>query len=181
MSMISWDDFEHIHVIKKLRQILSGWWNVDIVFTDERGQLKGLESSRGSYANPATQFLLQKEVVRNSLSELVGKSFEEMRTASSEFVLRKWDSSGFDVGVFPIVIENDFMGFVVATGFFKDPAEGSRSLEIRDRLAAFGAPQELIEKALSKIKYIDGSDREHFCELISLVAQEIVTLHLEVS
>ena len=33
--MINWDEFDHIHVIKKLRQILNTWWNIDIVFTDE--------------------------------------------------------------------------------------------------------------------------------------------------
>ena len=35
-QMINWDEFEHIHVIKKLRHILSSWWNVDVIFTDER-------------------------------------------------------------------------------------------------------------------------------------------------
>ena len=39
--MINWDEFEHIHVIKKLKHILSAWWNIDVVYTDERGVLKG--------------------------------------------------------------------------------------------------------------------------------------------
>ncbi|MEZ4870834.1 MAG: hypothetical protein R2827_01050 [Bdellovibrionales bacterium] len=38
--MINWDEFEHIHVIKKLKEILNSWWNIDVIFTDERGQLK---------------------------------------------------------------------------------------------------------------------------------------------
>ena len=39
--MINWSEFEHIHVIKKLKQILKSWWNIDVLFTDERGHLKG--------------------------------------------------------------------------------------------------------------------------------------------
>jgi two-component system, NtrC family, response regulator HupR/HoxA len=38
--MINWDEFEHIHVIKKLKHILGAWWNVDTVFTDDRGVLR---------------------------------------------------------------------------------------------------------------------------------------------
>ena len=33
--MINWDEFEHIHVIRKLKQVLTSWWNIDTVFTDE--------------------------------------------------------------------------------------------------------------------------------------------------
>ena len=181
MSMISWDDFEHIHVIKKLRQILSSWWNVDVIFTDERGLLKGFDSAKGHHSSPATAFLMQKESVRNSLSELVGKSIDEMRMTSAPFCLKKWDAAGYDVGVFPIVIDNDFVGTVVALNFFKEKSDQNRIMEFRDRLAAFGATPDMIEKAMAKLKYVEDGDREHFCELLSLVAQEVVTLHLEVS
>ena len=44
MSMINWNEFEHIHVIKKLKQILNSWWNIDLVFTDERGEIKGFSA-----------------------------------------------------------------------------------------------------------------------------------------
>ena len=53
MSMINWDEFEHIHVIKKLKQILNTWWNIDVIFTDERGQLKGFDGGKQSFCNPA--------------------------------------------------------------------------------------------------------------------------------
>ena len=44
--MINWNEFEHIHVIKKLKHVLQTWWNIDIVFTDERGQLKGFDNEK---------------------------------------------------------------------------------------------------------------------------------------
>ena len=89
--------------------------------------------------------------------------------------------TGFDVAVIPILIENDFMGTVVATGFLKDPSSSQRLGEIRERLAAFGSTNDVIEASLSKIRYLDDSDREHFLELVDLVAQEVVTLHVEIT
>lgn len=179
--MINWDEFEHIHVIRKLKQILQSWWNIDVVFTDERGQLKGFDSEKINYANPAVNYLVHKEVTQNSLSELVTKTIQDLKVSRNRFAFCKWDASGFDACVFPIVIENDLVGTVVATGFFKDNPGAERISEVRERLAAFGCTAELIDKAISKVQYVDDSDRQHFCELVELVAQEIVTLHVEIS
>ncbi len=181
MSTINWDDFEHIHVIKRLRQILSSWWNVDVIFTDERGEIKGFENTKNPFINPATQFLFQKDSTKQNVTELISKSMDELRLTSSQFLLKKWDLAGFDVGVFPITIENDFLGTVLAVGFFKDQNDTQRVSEVRDRLAAFGASSDLVDRSLSKIKYLEPKDREHFCELLTLVAQEVVTLHLEIT
>ncbi len=179
--MINWDEFEHIHVIKKLKQILGSWWNIDVVFTDERGMLKGFDSSKNQFSIPAIAHLMNKEVGQQSVAELVCKSLEDLRVSQNRYSIRKWDMVGFDVGVFPIMIENDCVGAVVAMGFFREPDFSSRMSEIRDRLAAFGLSGEVIEKTMGKLKYIDDNERSHFCEICELVAQEIVTLHLEIS
>lgn len=181
MSMINWDEFEHIHVIKKLKQILSSWWNIDVVFTDERGLLKGFDNEKLSFSNPATALLMTKESAQQSVADLVTKSIEDLRVSSNRYAVRKWDMAGYDVGVFPILIENDFVGAVVAMGFFKDADQTSRIHEIRDRLSAVGCTSDMIEKCMGKVKYLDDQDRGHFTEICELVAHEIVTLHLEIS
>lgn len=179
--MINWDEFEHIHVIKKLKQILGAWWNIDVIFTDERGQLRGFDHDKIQFNNPVVSQLMQKEATRSSIAEMVVKTIEDLRTSQNRYSLRKWDMVGFDVGIFPILIENDFVGTVVATGFFREEHHTPRLEEIRERMAAFGMSADTIEKCLGKLKYLDGPDRNHFCELCELVAQEIVTLHLEIT
>ena len=179
--MINWDDFEHIHVIKKLKHILHAWWNIDIVFTDERGQLKGFGGDKISYANAAINYIVHKESMQTSLAGLVSTSIQDLRLSNNRYQLKKWDVTGFDVCIFPIVIENDFVGTVVAMGFFKDSPTSERLSEVRERLAAFGCSADLIEKSLGKFQYLDDANRSHFCELVELVAQEIVTLHVEIS
>lgn len=98
--MINWDEFEHIHVIKRLRHILSAWWNVDVIFTDERGQIKGLDDTKGVWANPSVGYLIGKESVQAGIAELVTKTIDELRTSDNKYSMRKWDLAGFDVGVF---------------------------------------------------------------------------------
>jgi len=181
MSMINWDEFEHIHVIKRLRHILASWWNVDVVFTDERGQLKGFDGSKATYTNPGVGFVFGKETAQQNLAEFVMRTIDDLRMSDNKFAIKKWDMTGWDVGIFPIMIENDFMGTVVAVPFFKDANSPARLAEVRDRLAAFGATSDTVEKALGKTKYLDESDRTHFCEVVSLVAEEVVTLHLEIT
>lgn len=179
--MINWDEFEHIHVIKKLKQILNSWWNIDVVFTDERGQIRSGGGSPSAYCNPAVSTFLSKESALDGLAETIQKSFEDIRTSGNRFSLRKWETAGFDLAVVPIMIENDFMGCVVAMGFLKDRTQVSRISEIRERMAIFGASGDTIDKAISKVSFIDDQDREHFVELVELVAQEVVTLHLEIT
>jgi len=181
MSMINWDEFEHIHVIKRLRHILNSWWNVDVLFTDERGTLKGFDNTKAHYANPGVSFVMSKETAQQNLADFVMKTIDDLRMSDNKFVLKKWDMTGWDIGIFPIMIENDFMGTVIAMPYFKDNNAPARLSEIRDRLAAFGASNDVIEKSLGKIKYMDESDRTHFCEVVGLVAEEVVTLHLEIS
>ena len=179
--MINWDEFEHIHVIRKLKHILQSWWNIDVVFTDERGQLRGQDAASSHFSNPACQLLMAKDAATTSLSEMVVKTIEDLRMSSNRYSVKKWDAVGFDVAIIPIQIDNELMGTVVAMGFLKDSSVPNRLNEVRERLAAFGASNDTISASLPRIKAIDDADREHFLELVELVAQEVVTLHLEIT
>lgn len=178
--MINWDEFEHIHVVRKLKQILAAWWNIDVIFTDERGQPRGF-NTQTAFTNPAVQAFLSKENALADLSDNVQKCLQDLKVSENSIALRKWDLAGFDMAVVPISIDNDFMGCVVALGFIKDRSQASRISEIRERLAIFGANGDLINQAIGKLRFIDDQDRQHFTELVELVAQEVVTLHVEIT
>ena len=177
--MINWDEFEHIHVIQKLKQILSSWWNVDLVFTDEHGKIRGTDFDKPNLSNSAVRYFLSKKTARDHLTEKISNSIQDLRLSENRYIIQKWETSGFDMVIVPILIDNDFMGSVVAMGFLKE--EEGRLQEVQERLAVFGASTEIIEQSLSKIKYIDDQSRQHFLELIELVAQEVVTLHIEIT
>jgi transcriptional regulator with PAS, ATPase and Fis domain len=131
--------------------------------------------------NPATELFLSKESARVHLQDTVAKTIEDLRTSSNRYAVKRWETASFDMAVFPISIENDFVGTVVALGFMKDKEGSSRLNEVKERLAIFDISSDKIEKAVSSLRYIDEQDRQHFLDLVELVAQEIVTLHLEIT
>jgi two-component system, NtrC family, response regulator HupR/HoxA len=65
--MINWDEFEHIHVIRKLKQIIGSWWHIDVVFTDDKGRLRGVPDL-AKITNPAVKTFLSKETSLDSLA-----------------------------------------------------------------------------------------------------------------
>jgi hypothetical protein len=67
--MINWDEFEHIHVIRKLKEVISRWWNIDVFFGDDRGNLKIIEKgTKREYSNQICNLLLQRDDGYESLS-----------------------------------------------------------------------------------------------------------------
>ncbi len=178
--MVKWDEFEHIHVIKKLKNIVGSWWNVDILFTNDAGHPTVADFDKLTSHNPITPKLFKKEELVSSFKETVAACIDELKLTSNRYSVKKWDSVGFDLIVFPIIIENDFMGTVVATGFLKDKNENSL-VDIRTKLGALKFDSSSIEESASKVTHVTDQDREHFVELIELVGQEIITLHLEIT
>ena len=179
--MINWDEFEHIHVIRKLKQIVGSWWNIDILFADDRGKLKLSSSESYKFSNPSTTVLLTKEPIVKSLEDHINKSIESLKLSDNRFAIKRWDEVGYDIAVFPIIIENDFMGCVLAVGFIKDASESHRLHDIKERLAIFGLKEEEIQNSVSKVKVIHEQDREHFVDLTELISHEVITLHLEIA
>ena len=180
-KMINWNDFEHIHVIRKLKQILGSWWNIDVIFTDEKGRIRGLDLDHPKLNNPAVAEILKKESAREHLQTNIGEIINDLKVSGNPHIIKKWDTGAYDMAVVPIMIENDFVGTVVAMGFLKDEASASRLNEVKERLAVLGAPAKAIESAVHCVKCLSDHDRGHFVELVELVSQEVVTLHLEIT
>lgn len=179
--MINWDEFEHIHVIKKLKQILATWWNIDVVFTDETGAMRGFNQIEMNPVNKAVFHALQNSQARESLSELVNHSLTELRQTQNRYAIKKWNNSGLDVAVFPIEIEREFMGTVLALGFVKDPSETNRGHEIVDHLRSQSIADADAHQILAGIKFLTVDEKNHFLDLVELISREIVTLHLEIT
>ena len=189
--MINWADFEHTHVIKKLREILGSWWSVDILFTDENGVIKGRDifkdTNHGSQEgergliNPGSRVHLLKEEARASLAEIILRSFQKLKNTKKLYNLERWETAGYDVAVAPIEIAGNFMGAVVAIGFCEGLRDEKRFHEIAEKFHNAGLLPKLVEQCVKKINFIEDHHRDHFLELLSLVSQEVVILHSEIS
>ena len=181
--MINWSDFEHIHVIKKLKEILLSWWQIDLVFTDDRGLIKASSTSDApSLFNPAVAHVFKYENVQKNLTELIVKALEQLKHTQDRYALVHWDIVGYDILVVPIIIDNDLAGTVVALGFLKDQSNTTHRLEeIKEKLLKLNLSDLQVSECLDHVKTLNEAQIGHFTDLTELVAKEVITLHLEIS
>jgi two-component system response regulator HupR/HoxA len=177
--MLKWEEFEHIHVVKRLREVLGNWFHVDILFVDEQGRVKNFEKGqRKLWSNTLLANTLDKdggyEYLTQSLEKVNGSLFKSDK-AHYEF---EYMPGVFGVA-YPIIAENEYHGCVVALAYRKDEKKISESFSTL--LTSIGLSKSDSEKAFIAVKHVQHSESTYFQELTGLVAQEIVTLHTEIS
>ncbi len=179
--MFDWSEFEHLHVVRKLKEILSDWWNIEIFFADDRGFLREIDKDEAkTFKNAALNLILNTSAGFDSFSEFSKKITQELRKVGKEHLTETWDI-GLSATAFPIYISDEFMGSVVAVGFFKDSNFDVQSAELSKNLKALAIGGEDVKEAIGSIKTIKSQEMSYFIELVSLVAEEIITLHSEIS
>lgn len=179
--MINWDEFEHIHVIRKLKEVIAKWWNIDVFFADDRGNLKIVERGvKRDYSNPICNLLLQRDDGFDNLSEFVRNTVHELRKTQEKDLIRDW-LPHFITSSFPILIDNEFMGGVLCVGYLRENITEGQKKELSKALAHFNLPHQEIDIAVNKTKCLDKDQLPYFSELSDLVSQEISTLHKEIT
>jgi two-component system, NtrC family, response regulator HupR/HoxA len=179
--MINWDEFEHIHVIRKLKEVIAKWWNIDVFFTDDRGNLKIIEKGvKRDHANYVMNLLLSRDDGYDALADFVRNITTDLRKSQDKEVTREFQPHFFG-SAFPIFIDNEFMGSVVCLGYFKEGMSESHKKEFSKALAHFNLPHQDIDLASSKVRALEKDEVPYFFELSDLVCQEISTLHKEIS
>ena len=164
--MIVWNELDHMHVIKKLREVMASWWKIDVLFMDKFGNIKSPEFSKLN--NKAIQKLLSQDEAQESLSKLVSCQMPELINSKKESIIVHWDYCGLNCAIFPINLNNDIVGFVATLGFLQNK-EGNL-----DQLASLG-----IDK--NEIHSFDNEQMKFFVDLSNLVAKEVVTFQIEIA
>jgi len=179
--MINWDEFEHIHVIRKLKEVISKWFSIDVFFADDRGNLKIYEKgSKKELSNNVLNLLIKRDEGYDAISEFVRNMTMELRK-SQDRDLRKEFMPHLLASALPIIIDSDFMGAVICIGYFKEGVSDAQKRELAKALAHFNFPSTDIDHVIGKVKILDKDELPYFQELADLVSQEISTLHKEIT
>ena len=179
--MFDWDEFEHLHVVRKLKEILSQWWNVEVFFVDDRGLLRNFEKGQAkTFKNSSLNLILNSDQGFDSFSEFFKQLIQELRKESKRHVTLIWNV-GLTATAFPIELNEEFMGAVVAVGFFDENQLEKQKKILLDYFLKSGFKKDNAEAAVANIKHVKAHEQQYFKELVSLVAEEIVTLHTEIS
>jgi DNA-binding NtrC family response regulator len=181
--MINWEELKHIHVIRKLEGILAQWFNTEIFFVDERGQIRNYDpmDRQREFKNPLSATLLPKEKGRELVLKAIASANETLfKSGQSRLVLA--GPAGVETLVLSrISVDNDFLGSVVAFSFIEKAVPAEARAKAKAAIEALGLDGEAFDQAVSRLKVLEGGEKKYFLELVDLVAQEIVTFHTEIS
>jgi len=177
--MIKWEEFEHIHVVRKLRSILGSWFKVDVLFINDQGKIRNVNTGGTdlSWHNPLLEVALKEQKNWDFLlnkAEDINQHFIKNDDSRHEF-----DFVGGVKGVaFPIVIDREYFGSVAVFCYIDSK---SKKIDAKKVASQFSLDKAQASEATKELKVIEDSERDYFFELSDLVAQEIVTLHKEIN
>ncbi|NCN40312.1 AAA domain-containing protein [bacterium] len=178
--MIKWEEFEHIHVVKRLREVLGSWFHVDVVFVDDQGRMKNFEKGqRKLWSNTLLANTVDKESGYEYFAQTLEKVNQKLFKSDTAHVGFEYVPGVHGVA-FPIIAENEYFGCVVGLAYRKEDST-KVTKDFVKTVEEMGLSGSEAERAFSAVKVIHAAEFQYFQELTGLVAQEIVTLHTEIA
>ncbi len=173
---VRWEDFDKMHVIRKLKEIVGKWWGVQINFTDKKGFLRGVPE--GKFFNPLNPIC--QAIVADDKG--FAKRVQTARQTTVESVSAKkpritQDTTGFSVISVPIHVNGDFFGTVFGDGFILQDTAAAQKTLIKEYLERdFPSRKDLISK-IEGLPVLSSTEMRYLSELITLVVDEILVMH----
>jgi len=181
--MINWDELRHIHVIRKLQQIIGQWFHAEVFFLDERGVVRNYDpyDRQREFKNPICGNLLPKEPGR----EILMNFFREVSDRFSQHKDAHWISSG-PLGfekffAAKVQLDGEYLGAVVAYCHVEGDVAADAIAKATQKIESLKMDVEFFTDAVKKLKPLSSSEVKYFYELVDLVAQEITAFHTEIS
>lgn len=177
--MINWEEIKHIHVIRKLEEILAHWFNTDIFVVDEKGAIRDYDG--GNFRNPLVKTLWNKERARQRMAEAFVDGSRKLMTGTLNHRVVQGPAGVDSILISRIMFEGEYLGCVVAYCFLEEDLTAESQTKALTLLESLGFDRAECQTALSHMKVIAAGQKKYFFELVDLVAQEIVTFHSEIS
>ena len=181
--MINWEELKHIHVIRKLQQIIGQWFYAEVFFLDERGNVRNYDpyDRQREFKNPLCGNLLPKDQGREFLLGF----FKETSERFSQDKENSWVMNGplgFEkVFASKVTLDGEYLGAVIAYCHVDGSIPADKLQAAAQMIEQKGMDRELFEQAAQKMKSLNPAEVKYFYELVALVSQEITTFHTEIS
>ena len=144
------ESFENLNIVKRLRQIIESWWNIQLNFTDEKGHLKGVP--HGKFFNPKNPIC--KFITENNESFKDCLHVARVTTIESKEVSEQLLSTchaGFSTMSLPLNLGDQFLGCIFADGFLIEETVDEQKEKLRLYLK-----KSFHKEALQIEEYIDS-------------------------
>jgi transcriptional regulator with PAS, ATPase and Fis domain len=174
---VRWDEFDKIHVIRKLREIVGKWWKIQLNFTDQKGLLRGVPD--GKFFNPLNHVCT---AITNNAKGFEGcRGTARTTTASmtnSKGVKVSSCHAGFSTVSVPIRVNGQFVGTVFGDGFLLEETAAQQKIAIKQYMErAFPDKRNEVSTWVNELPVLSAKDLDYLTELVNLVVEEIVMTH----
>ncbi|MBI4925243.1 MAG: sigma 54-interacting transcriptional regulator, partial [Bdellovibrio sp.] len=181
--MINWEELKHIHVIRKLEEILGQWFSTDVFFVDDKGQIKNYDPADKTriYRNPICSYLFGSEQGKELVLKTIANSYEKAVKSDKTHFFLEGPLGVENILVSRIIVENDCLGHVFAYCFVDKEVSQELKLKAKAYLENLNISSDGFFQNVHKLKILTPAEKKYLLELVDLVAQEIVTFHTEIS
>lgn len=175
--MIHWNDLKNLHVVKQTKNIIYQWWKVDALIIEEKSIADHPNDFKETFQNPLIQEFFKKESLQKSFFKTLQFIYTQNNQNLSGF-FEKWPGTGLNLFITPIRDHSHITGFVIAAGFL--PIEESQNLEtIKQQWLNMGFPYQWYTENKELIPLIPKQDKNHFIDLMEIMAREIASVQKE--
>jgi hypothetical protein len=174
---INWTELKDLHVISKVRELISQWYGAEIFFTDLSGQVQsGNWSKEHEYDNQFLAVLNQSGKGFQSL----GSDFENFFDNDQESGFVNSSFSGVHYYGDTIKVDGEPVGGVFAFPVLKSVVSEEFKNSLINVLSDHGIKDNNLNICLNSLQYIDSEKSNYFQELVGLISNEIITYHNEI-
>ncbi len=172
-----WDEFDKMHVIKRLKSLVGKWWKIQINFTDEKGFLRGVPE--GKFFNPLNKVCQSVTADKKGFTGCVGTA----RQTTIETTNRKDEKlfrchAGFSAISVPIRVNGEYMGCVFGDGFMVQETAQEQKVLIKNYLErTFMGNAVQLQSYVDSLPVLSTQEVHYLTELIHLVVDEIIMIH----
>lgn len=171
-----WDEFEKLLVVRRLKELVGRWWNIQINFTDSKGLLRGVPD--GQFFNPLNKICQAFTADDKGFSGCRGTASKTtVETTHSQKALLTRCHAGFSALSVPIRVNDHYMGCVFGDGFLVAESVVEQKQQLKRSLEKhFGDKSQELEAYIEQLPVLNAKDVDYLTELINLVVHEIVSI-----
>lgn len=177
----NFDHFENLNIVKRLRQIIGSWWNIQLNFTDEKGYLRGVP--QGKFFNPKNPIC--KYITENNESFKECVHIARVTTIESEEANQQLISTchaGFSTISLPLKLGDKYLGCIFADGFIIEETVEEQKSKLRSYLKKSFLKDSLeVESYIDNLPILSMKEVNYLEELLQVVLDEIILLRKSIS
>jgi len=173
-QIVRWEDFDKMHVIRRLKELVGKWWKVQVNFTDTKGFLRGVPD--GKFFNPLNPICKAVTTDDKGFQACRGTARQTSVEATNSKTSRLFKChAGFSAISVPLRVNGIYMGCVFADGFIVEDTAAEQRTLIRNYLERnFSGRDKELTAYLDSLPVLSAKDVEYLTQLINLVVDEIL-------